>query len=87
MRLLEKRNALHPVLAAKLKHAIYRELMLAQRHDPAALEAAWRRLPQADREMPEIALDGARVLNLAGRGQLAAEVIEHGPRQVAGRVG
>jgi HemY protein len=76
LRLLEKRNALHPVLARKLKHAIYRELMLAQRHDPAALEAAWRRLPQADREMPEIALEGARLLNVAGRGHLAAEIIE-----------
>ncbi|MGE5162293.1 MAG: heme biosynthesis HemY N-terminal domain-containing protein [Betaproteobacteria bacterium] len=76
VRLLEKRNALHPVLAGKLKHAIYRELMLAQRHDPAALEAAWRRLPQVDREVPEIALEGARLLNAAGRGQLAAEVIE-----------
>jgi HemY protein len=76
LRLLEKRNALHPILARKLKHAIYRELMLAQRHDPAALEAAWRRLPQADRAVPEIALEGARLLNAAGRGQLAAEVIE-----------
>jgi len=76
VRLLEKRNALHPVLARKLKHAIYRELMLAQRHDPAALEASWRRLPQADREMPEIALEGARLLNVAGRGHLAAEIIE-----------
>jgi HemY protein len=76
VRLLEKRSALHPVLAHKLKHAIYRELMLAQRHDPAALEALWRRLPEADRQVPEIALEGARMLNLAGRGQLAAEVIE-----------
>lgn len=76
VRLLEKRNALHPVLARKLKHAIYRELMLAQRHDPAALEASWRRLPQADREVPEIALEGSRLLNVAGRGHLAAEVIE-----------
>ncbi len=76
VRLLEKRNALHPVLARKLRHAIYRELMLAQRHDPAALESSWRRLPQADREMPEIALEGARLLNVAGRGHLAAEVIE-----------
>lgn len=76
VRLLEKRNALHPVLARKLKHAIYRELMLAQRHDPAALEALWRRLPEADRHVPDIALEGARMLNLAGRGQLSAEVIE-----------
>lgn len=76
VRLLEKRNALHPVLARKLKHAIYRELLVAQRHDPAELEALWRRLPEADRTIPEIALEGARLLNLAGRGQLAAETIE-----------
>ncbi len=76
VRLLEKRNALHPVLARKLRHAIYRELLLAQRHEPSALEAAWRRLPPADQRIPEIALEGARLLNLAGRGSLAAEAIE-----------
>jgi HemY protein len=76
LRLLEKRNALHPVLARKLKHAIYREQLLSQRHDPSALEALWRRLPEADRHVPEIALDGARLLNAAGLGQVAAEVIE-----------
>jgi HemY protein len=76
VRLLEKRNALHPVLARKLKHAIYHELMLAQRGDPAALETFWRRLPDGDRHVPEIALEGARMLNLAGRGHLASEVIE-----------
>jgi HemY protein len=76
VRLLEKRNALHPVLARKLKHAIYREQMLAQRHDPGALEAFWHRLPAADREVPEIALEAARLLNATGRGQLAAEIIE-----------
>jgi HemY protein len=76
VRLLEKRNALHPVLARKLKHAIYRELLLALRHEPAELEALWRRLPEADRIVPEIALEGARLLNIAGRGQLAAETIE-----------
>jgi len=76
VRLLEKRNALHPVLARKLKHAIYRELLLAQRHDAGALEALWRRLPEADRTVPEIALEGARLLNAAGRGQLAVATIE-----------
>ena len=50
--------------------------MLAQRHDPVALEASWRGLPQADRELPEIALEGARLLNVAGRGHLASEIIE-----------
>ena len=76
VRLLEKRSALHPVLARKLKHAIYRELMLEQRHDAAALEALWRRLPEKDRRVPEVALEAARLLNREGRGQLAAEAIE-----------
>lgn len=76
VRLLEKRNALHPVLARKLKHAVYQELLLARRHDPAALEALWRSVPAADRQVPEIALEAARVLNGVGRGPLAAEAIE-----------
>jgi len=76
VRLLEKRGALHPVLARKLKHAIYRELMLEQRHDAAALEALWRRFPENDRRVPEIALEGARLLSRGGRGQSAAEAIE-----------
>ena len=40
VRLLEKRNALHPVLSRKLKCTIYRELFAARHTDPAALEAA-----------------------------------------------
>jgi HemY protein len=76
VRLLEKRNALHPVLASKLKHAVYRELLLAQRHDGAALEAAWQKVPQADRDVPDVALEAARLLNSAERGQLAADAIE-----------
>lgn len=77
VRLLEKRNALHPVAARKLKHATYRELMVAQSHDPAALEAMWRLVPEAERKLPEIALDAARLFNESdpGLGQLAVETI------------
>jgi HemY protein len=77
LRTLEKRNALHPVLSSKLKLAAYRELLLAQRYDPASLETAWEAIPAADRALPEIALEGARLLNLAGRGGRAASAIEH----------
>lgn len=80
LRLLEKRNALHPVLARKLKHAIYRELIAAQSNDPAALEAMWRALPEADRQVPEVALEAARLFNRSESefklGRLAAEAIE-----------
>ena len=78
VRLLEKRNALHPVLSRKLKHTIYRELFVAQRTDAAALEAMWRSVPEAERQSPEIALEAARLFNEsdAGLGHLAAEAIE-----------
>ena len=78
VRLLEKRNALHPVLSRKLKSTIYRELLLAQSADPAALEAMWWTVPEADRQSPEIALEAARLFNDAdaGLGALAVGSIE-----------
>lgn len=76
IRALEKRKALHPVLARKLKVGIYREMLSVHRQDPASLEEVWRSLPEADRRVPEIALEAARLLNFAGRGQFAAEAIE-----------
>jgi HemY protein len=78
VRLLEKRNALHPVLARKLKQASYREAMSVHGRDPAALESVWRSIPQADRELPEIALDAARWFNRCEPplSRLAAEAIE-----------
>ena len=76
VRLLEKRNALHPVLARRLKCTLYRELLAAHSADPAALEAMWRVVPDADRQSPEIALEAARLFNDAGAGALAVESIE-----------
>ena len=78
VRLLEKRNALHPVLSRRLKFTIYRELFKAQSNDAAALEAMWRSVPEAERQSPEIALEAARLFNEsdAELGRLAAEAIE-----------
>lgn len=76
VRALEKRNALHPVLAERYKLLAWREILLARRHDPSALEAAWSSVPSADRERAELALEAARLLNLAGRGRTAAQAIE-----------
>ena len=47
-------------------------------HDPAALEAMWRPVPEAERQSPEIALEAARLFNDAGAGlgRLAIESIE-----------
>lgn len=76
VRALEKRNALHPVLAERYKMLAWREILLARRHDPSALETVWSSVPPADRERPELALEAARLLNLAGRGRVAAQAIE-----------
>ena len=80
LRALEKRKAVHPVLAQRLKLAAYRERLLAQRYDAASLEAAWDAITTTDRLLPEVALEGARLLNLAGRGGRAAAVIEEALR-------
>ena len=52
VRLLEKTQRSAPGLGAQAEvHAIYRELMIAQSHDPAALEAMWRLVPEAERRV------------------------------------
>jgi HemY protein len=76
VRVLEKRNALHPVLAERYKLLAWREALLERRHDGAALEALWSRIPSADRQDADLALEGARLLNVAGRGRAAALAIE-----------
>jgi HemY protein len=76
VRTLEKRSALHPVLAERYKLLAWREALQDRRHDPAALAAVWNRIPAADRQDAELALEGARLLNLAGRGRAAALALE-----------
>jgi HemY protein len=76
VRVLEKRNALHPVLAERYKLLAWREALLERRHDGAALEAEWNKIPAADRQDADLALEGARLLNLAGRGRAAALALE-----------
>jgi HemY protein len=75
-RILEKRKALHEVLARRYRQIAYRELLAESRHDAAALEAAWNRIAADDRREPELAIEAARLLNLAGRGRAAAAAIE-----------
>lgn len=77
VRALVKRNAVHPALARRMRVRAHTALLGERRHDPAALEAEWQRIPAADRAWPELALDAARLLTLAGRGQAAAAAIEH----------
>lgn len=76
VRLLAKRRALHDAAVRRLKLLAYREQLGDKRHDAAALVETYDAVPLEDRRMVEIALEGSRLLNLAGRGRAAADAIE-----------
>ena len=76
VRLLAKRNALHDAAVRRLKLLAYREQMYDTRHDANLLLETFEAIPLEDRRQVEIALEGARLLNLAGRGRAAADAIE-----------
>lgn len=76
VRLLAKRRALHDAAVRRLKLLAYREQLNDKRHDAAALVEMYAAIPLEDRRMIEVALEGARLLNLAARGRAAADAIE-----------
>jgi HemY protein len=76
VRVLEKRHALHSEAAARVRRIGVRGLLADAADDPDALERTWEAVDSADRLAPEIALDAARRLNLAGRGLAAARALE-----------
>jgi HemY protein len=76
VRLLAKRKALHEAAVRRLKLLAYRELLADVRHDPGLLARTFEKIPPEDRRLPEVALEGARLLNLAGRGHAAADALE-----------
>jgi HemY protein len=76
VRLLAKRRALHDAAVRRLKILAYREQLNDARHDPGVLLETYQKIPVEDRRMVEIAHEGARLLNLAGRGRAAADALE-----------
>ena len=75
-RTLEKRGAINATLAGRTKALAYRAQLQELRHDPAALEAAWNKIPTEDQRDTELALEAGALLNLAGRGRAAAQALE-----------
>jgi len=76
VRALEKRRALHAEAAARVRRIAVRGLLADAADDADALERTWEAVDSSDRQVPDIALDAARRLNLAGRGQAAALALE-----------
>ena len=76
VRILEKRRALRAEAVARVRRLAVRGLLADATDDAATLERTWEAVESADRVVPDIALDAARRLNLAGRGQAAALALE-----------
>lgn len=76
VRLLAKRRALHDAAVRRLKLLAYREMLHDTRHDAGVLQETFEAIPLEDRRLVEVALEGARLLNQAGRGRAAADAIE-----------
>jgi HemY protein len=76
VRVLEKRRALHAEAAARVRRIAVRGLLADAADDPVLLERTWEAVDSRDRLVPDIALDAARRLNEAGRGQAAALALE-----------
>ena len=75
VRMLGKRDAVHPVAARRIKTQAY-EALLSGRADAHALGAVWQDVPSTDRLVPDVALVGARAFNRSGLGYQARLIIE-----------
>jgi HemY protein len=75
-RLLEKRNALHPVAAAKIRAEAYAKLFAQYRDDADGLRTAWHNTAAADRLHPAVAAAAVRAFNAAGLCSQAARILE-----------
>ncbi|MGO4325684.1 heme biosynthesis protein HemY [Cupriavidus sp. 2TAF22] len=75
-RSLEKRNALHPVLALRLKQLACEALLEECRHDSEALHDLWRSLSSDERRAARIAEPAARYFAALGRQDEARKIVE-----------
>ncbi|EHP40443.1 protoheme ix synthesis protein [Cupriavidus basilensis OR16] len=75
-RSLEKRNALHPVLALRLKQLACEALLEERRHDVEGLQDFWRSLSTDERRAARIAEPAARYFAALGRQDEARKIVE-----------
>lgn len=76
LRMLSKRDAIHPAAARQIKVLAYRALLSGRTSDGYGLIAFWQDVPQSDRRLPEVAQAAARAFNAADLGYQARVVLE-----------
>lgn len=82
LRMLNKRDAIHPAAAHQIKIVAYRALLDARTSDGYSLIAFWQDVPQPDRRLPDIALAAAQAFNRAQLGYQARMILEPALAQV-----
>ena len=80
VRILDKRKALHPALAARLRELAYEALLSEEGHDPEAIRRVWAEVPAADRTQPYIAARAATAFNASGLHDEARVIAEEALR-------
>jgi HemY protein len=76
VRLLDKRNALHPALSRRLRELAYEDLLSTQAHDAESIRRVWSAIPAEDRVQPYVAVRAAKAFNAKGLHDEARGVVE-----------
>jgi HemY protein len=76
VRLLEKRNALHPALSQRLKELAYEDILSDRSHDTESIRREWQDIPPDDRVTIFVAAHAARAFNARGLQDDARIIIE-----------
>jgi len=76
VRLLDKRNAIHPALSRKLRELAYADLLAGHGHDAESIRRVWAEVPAVDRVQPFVAVLAANSFNARGLHDEARGVIE-----------
>lgn len=76
VRLLDKRNALHPTLSRRLRELAYEDLLTTQAHDAESIRRVWATIPTEDRVQPYVAVRAAMAFNARGLHDDARMVVE-----------
>ena len=76
VRTLDKRNALHPALSARLREMAYESLLSEGGMDAESIRRMWAGVPAADRLQPAIAARAAAAFNARGLHDEARLIVE-----------
>jgi HemY protein len=73
---LEKREAIHPAAAVRLRQQAAENLLRERRHDADALLTLWNSLPASERQSPRLADLAAELLVALNKHQAARKIVE-----------